>query len=84
MKQKCFSVDSLNKVTFPAKMKEKGTRVVLANGSLMIKSIEIFISHRELDLVFGVWWLIYSLDTAIRSLIISVTIIDLLMALLAI
>ena len=49
MKQKCFSVDSLNRVTFPAKMKEKGTRVVLANGSLMIKSIEIFISHRELE-----------------------------------
>ena len=47
MKQKCLSVDSLNEFTFPAKMKEKGTKVALANGSPMIKSIELLISLRE-------------------------------------
>ena len=39
---------------------------------------------RIVYLVSSVWWLIYSLDIAIGSLIISVTVVGLLMALLSI
>ena len=36
-----------DEVMFPAKMREKGTRVALANGSLMTKSVEFSLSLRE-------------------------------------
>ena len=39
---------------------------------------------RIVYLVYGVWWLIYSLDIAVENLIISVTIVGLLMALLVV
>lgn len=46
--QKWLLVDNLvgvyDEVTFPANMREKGTEVALANGSLMIKSVEFSIS----------------------------------------
>lgn len=46
--QKWLLVDNLvgvyDEVTFPTNMREKGTEVALANGSLMIKSIEFSIS----------------------------------------
>lgn len=46
--QKWLLVDNLvgvyDEVTFPTNMREKGTKVALANGSLMIKSIEFSIS----------------------------------------
>ena len=46
--QKWLLVDNLvgvyDEVTFPANMREKGTEVALANGSLMIKLVEFNIS----------------------------------------
>lgn len=46
--QKWLLVDNLvgvyDEVTFPTNMREKGTEVALANGSLMTKSIEFSIS----------------------------------------
>ena len=36
-----------NGIMFPAKMREKGTKVALANGSLMSKSVEFSISLIE-------------------------------------
>lgn len=49
--QKWLSVDNLmgayDEVTFPAKVREKDTRVTLANCSLMIKSVEFPISLKE-------------------------------------
>ena len=38
-----------DKVMFPAKMREKGTRVVLANGSPMTKSVDFLLFLRELE-----------------------------------
>ena len=46
MKQKMFVSQG------PAKMREKGTRVALANGSLMTNSVEFSISLRELECNF--------------------------------
>ena len=79
---------------FLANMREKGIRVALANGSLMTKSISFSISLRELEcnsVYFGVHafllvlkWLIYSHSTAIGSLIMSVSIGGLIMALLVV
>ena len=43
-----------------------------------------FYVFRIVYLVSGVWWLIYSLDIAVENLIISVTIVDLLMALMVV
>lgn len=46
--QKWLLVDNLvgvyDEVTFPTNMREKGTEVALANGSLMIKLVEFNIS----------------------------------------
>ena len=36
-----------DEIMFPAKMREKGTKVALANGSQMTKSVEFSISLRE-------------------------------------
>ena len=41
-----------DKVMFPAKMKEKDTRVVLANNSPMIKLLQFSISLRESECNF--------------------------------
>ena len=38
-----------DEVMFPTKMREKGTRVTLANGSSITKSIKFSISFRELE-----------------------------------
>ena len=38
-----------DKVMFPAKMREKGTGVVLANGSPMTKSVDFLLFLRELE-----------------------------------
>ena len=38
-----------DKVMFPAKMREKGTEVVLANGSPMTKSVNFLLFLRELE-----------------------------------
>ena len=63
---------------FPKKMREKGTRVVLANGSPMTKSVEFTILFRESECNYvyecayispGAWGLTYSLSTAVESLI---------------
>ena len=49
--QKWLLVDNLvgvyDEVTFPTNMREKGTEVALANGSLMIKSVEFSVFLRE-------------------------------------
>ena len=56
--QKWSSVDSLvgacDEVKFPAKMKEKGIRVALANGSSMIKSVEFSISSENKKVILCV------------------------------
>ena len=79
---------------FLADMREKGIKVALANGSLMTKLVSFSISLRELEcnsVYFGVHafllvlkWLIYSHSTAIGSLVMSVTIGGLIMALLVV
>ena len=38
-----------DKVMFPAKMREKGTGVALANSSLMTKSVDFLLFLRELE-----------------------------------
>ena len=56
--QKWSSVDRLvgacDEVKFPAKMKEKGIRMALANGSSMIKSVEFSISSENKKVILCV------------------------------
>ena len=59
-----------DEVIFPAKMRKKGTKVVLANGYLMTKLVEFLISLRESE-CNSIWLNVHTFPLVLNGLFIA-------------